>query len=172
MSEIVDGLRRGLYMYRSVTSVQFTGPGTRKPTHTRAQRQIRAPSRPRDCSVQTRDESALAARRSSCRGEAVVPTLATGAHPARRTAALVSYPARTDGTALLSEFLSLVLHSCAHAAGTSQLKRSGPIDGARCNQGSMKVTFLSKAATAAARTSGGMPFRRPSKCSSTGVLPE
>ena len=70
--------------------------------------------------------------------------------------------------------LRTVLHisCCAHAAGTSQLKRSGPIDGARCNQGSMKVTFRSKAATAAARTSGGMPFRRPSKCSSTGVLPE
>ena len=70
--------------------------------------------------------------------------------------------------------LRTVLHisCCAHAAGTSQLKRSGPIEGARCNQGSMKVTFRSKAATAAARTSGGMPFRRPSKCSSTGVLPE
>lgn len=51
MSEIVDGLRRGLYMYRSVTSVQFTGPGTRKPTrHTRAARLSDD-----DRSVETRD---------------------------------------------------------------------------------------------------------------------
>ena len=105
--------------------------------------------------------------RSVCRG---VPRLARDLNGTRllRVAELRPHIARSF------DRLRTVLHisCCAHAAGTSQLKRSGPIDGARCNQGSMKVTFRSKAATAAARTSGGMPFRRPSKCSSTGVLPE
>lgn len=144
-----------VHVPRSVTSVQFTHHRSRKHTaHTR--HGLRESLRTSSPSVLT---LTLATHRRTHRSAA------------RRTAAGVLPGAHWRHCAPLS-VPSLVLHSCAHAAGTSQLKRSGPIDGARCNQGSMKVTFLSKAATAAARTSGGMPFRRPSKCSSTGVLPE
>ena len=153
----------GLYMYRSVTSVQFTG--VRRPP---SRKGGKGGNRNAHGSDRVRPHSHAGSLRESAR-RAVVPTLATGAQ--RRSAAGVLPGAHWRHCAPLS-VPSLVLHSCAYAPGTSQLKRSGPIDGARCNQGSMKVTFRSKAATAAARTSGGMPFRRPSKCSSTGVLPE